>query len=36
MNTGYMLIPVVLFGGGIIVSAALFRLAMKNIEDKGK
>lgn len=31
MNVGYMLIPVVLFVGGILVSAALFNLGMKRI-----
>ncbi len=34
MNVGYMLIPVILFGGGILVSAALFRLAMKQKGDE--
>ncbi len=33
MNVGYMFIPVILFGGGISVSAALFRLAMKQKGD---
>jgi hypothetical protein len=33
MNVGYMLIPVILFGGGILVSAALFRLSMKQKGD---
>lgn len=34
MNVGYMLIPVVLFVGGIIVSSALFSLGMKRVTDK--
>jgi hypothetical protein len=29
MNAGYLLIPVILFGGGIFVSAGLFRSSMK-------
>jgi hypothetical protein len=33
MNVGYMLIPVVLFVGGIIVSASLFTLAMTRVEE---
>ncbi len=33
MGLGYMLIPVVLSGGGILASAALFRLAMKQKRD---
>jgi len=33
MNVGYMIIPVVLFVSGIFLSAALFRLAMKRIEE---
>ena len=34
MNVGYMLIPVVLFVGGIIVSASLFfSLAMTRIKE---
>jgi len=33
MNVGYLLIPVVLFVTGIFVSAALFRLAMKRVEE---
>jgi hypothetical protein len=33
MNVGYMLIPVVLFVGGILVSSALFRLAMTRVEE---
>ncbi len=36
MNVGYMLIPVVLFVGGIIVSANLFSMAIPLIEDAGK
>jgi hypothetical protein len=31
MNLGYMLIPVVLFGGGILVSTALFNLGMTRV-----
>jgi hypothetical protein len=31
MNVAYMLIPVVLFGGGILVSTALFNLGMKRV-----
>jgi hypothetical protein len=34
MGVGYMLIPVVLFVGGMIVSAGLFNLAMKRVEGK--
>ncbi len=34
MDVGYMLIPVVLFVGGILVSGALFKLAMTRIEEK--
>jgi hypothetical protein len=34
MNVGYMLIPVVLFVGGILVSSALFSLAMTRIEEE--
>lgn len=34
MNVGYMLIPVVLFGTGIIVSAALFSLGMTRVTEK--
>jgi hypothetical protein len=34
MNVGYMLIPVVLFVGGILVSSALFNLAMTRIVEK--
>jgi hypothetical protein len=33
MNVGYMLIPVVLFVGGILVSTALFSLGMKRIVE---
>jgi len=33
MNVGYMIIPVVLFVSGIFLSAALFRLAMKRVEE---
>jgi hypothetical protein len=33
MNVGYMLIPVVLFVGGMLVSAALFRLAMTRVNE---
>ena len=33
MNVGYMLIPVVLFVGGILVSAGLFSLAMARVEE---
>lgn len=33
MNLGYMLIPVVLFGGGIMVSWALFKLGMKRVVE---
>lgn len=29
MNAGYLLIPVILFVGGIFVSAGLFRSSMK-------
>jgi hypothetical protein len=32
-NVGYLLIPVVLFVTGIFVSATLFRLAMKRLEE---
>jgi hypothetical protein len=35
MNVGFMIIPVVLFVGGIFVSAALFVLGMKQVE-RGK
>jgi hypothetical protein len=34
MDVGYMLIPVVLFVGGIIVSSALFSLAMTRVAEK--
>ena len=34
MNVGYMWIPVVLFVGGILVSGALFKLAMTRVEEK--
>ena len=34
MNVGYMLIPLVLFGGGIIASTLLFNLGMKRVEEK--
>lgn len=34
MDVGYMLIPVVLFVGGIFVSTALFKLAMTRVEEK--
>ncbi len=33
-NLSYMLIPVVLFGGGILASWALFRMGMKRVEEK--
>ena len=33
MNLAYMLIPVVLFVGGILVSTALFNLGMKRVLD---
>ncbi len=33
MNVGYMLIPVVLFVGGIIVSSWLFSLGMTRVEE---
>ena len=36
MNVGYMLIPVVLFVGGILVSASLFSAAIPLIEDAEK
>jgi len=29
MNVGYLLIPVILFSGGIVASAAIFRSSMK-------
>ena len=34
MNVGYMLIPVVLFLGGIFASSALFSMGMKRVEEK--
>lgn len=34
MDVGYMLIPVVLFVGGMIVSNALFNLGMKRLDEK--
>jgi len=34
MNLGYILIPVVLFVGGMLVSTALFNLGMKRILEK--
>ena len=36
MDVGYMLIPVVLFVGGILVSANLFKLAMTRVEEHDK
>jgi len=33
MNAGYLFIPVILFGGGILASAALFRSSMKRKGD---
>lgn len=33
MNVGYLLIPVILFSGGILVSAAIFRSSMKQKDD---
>ena len=33
MNLGYMLIPVVLFVGGSLVSGALFSLGMKRVVE---
>jgi hypothetical protein len=33
MNVGYMLIPVVLFVGGIFASSALFSLGMTRVEE---
>ena len=32
-DVGYLLIPVVLFVGGIFVASGLFSLAMKRIEE---
>ena len=34
MNVGYMFIPVILFVGGILLSAALFSMGMKRVEGK--
>ena len=34
MNVDYMLIPVVLFLGGIFASAALFSMGMRRVEEK--
>jgi hypothetical protein len=34
MNVGYMFIPVILFVGGIIVSAGLFSAGMKRVMEK--
>lgn len=34
MNVGYMWIPVILFVGGIIVSASLFSVGMQRVEGK--
>ncbi len=34
MHAGYLLIPVFLFGGGILVSAALSRFSIKRMDDK--
>ena len=33
MNVGYLFIPVALFGGGILASAALFNLGMKRVVE---
>jgi hypothetical protein len=33
MNVAYMLIPIVLFGGGFLVSAGLFNLGMKRVSE---
>jgi hypothetical protein len=33
MNVAYMLIPVILFGGGILASTALFNLGMKRVVE---
>ncbi len=33
MNVGYMVIPVILFVGGIIVSTALFNAGMKRVKE---
>jgi hypothetical protein len=35
-NVGYMVIPVVLFLGGIFVSNTLFSLGMKRVVEKEK
>ena len=34
MNVGYMVIPVVLFVAGILLSAALFNLGMKRVTEE--
>jgi hypothetical protein len=34
MNVGYMWIPVILFVGGILVSAGLFSIGMKRVVEK--
>jgi hypothetical protein len=36
MNVGYMLIPVVLFVSGILVSGSLFSISIPLIEDADK
>jgi hypothetical protein len=36
MDVGYMAIPVILFVGGILVSGALFKLAMTRVEEQSK
>ena len=36
MNVGYMLIPVVLFVGGILVSWSLAKAAMTRVEEHDK
>lgn len=36
MDVGYMLIPVVLFVAGILVSAGLFSLGMTRVTEKDK
>jgi hypothetical protein len=33
MNVGYMVIPVILFVGGILVSTGLFNAGMKRITE---
>ncbi len=33
MNVGYMLIPVVLFTCGIILSTALFNMGIKRVQE---